>query len=450
LATNAEPTFGEQAPTAEALFLGATLAKRATVTIPLVALKTHVAVMGAAGSGKSWLAKVIAEEAIGQGVPVLAIDPQGDLVQFLHASTLPADASPAERALHAEFRRRVEVRIWTPGTSHGQRLSLSPLRLPTQAQLQGVESPERRREEWEAMLGVAAANLVTLAQAGGDTEVHNTFVLEVLRKLVEGQIDGCQLGLQDIISAIAEPESFGVENVDDLVSKRERDKLKQRLNARFRGPSANLFTGGTALNLDRFVQAVEPGKVPLNVVYLNAMPDDSQKQYFVAALAAKVYRWMITTASTSPVRLLMFLDEARDFLPAGASKPPAKGPLLRLFAQGRKFGVSCLICTQSPRSVDYQAFSNASTKLIGRLEASQDVDRVAEWFTDGGGSPTWLSGRKGASDKAFVGRWPEAPAGLEGEPFRCRRLYSLHEGAWSPDRVETEWREHSRNSAFQA
>ena len=46
-------------------------------------LTTHTAVIGAAGSGKTWLAKGIVEEAILQGIPVLAVDPQGDLVQFL-------------------------------------------------------------------------------------------------------------------------------------------------------------------------------------------------------------------------------------------------------------------------------------------------------------------------------------------------------------------------------
>jgi hypothetical protein len=32
------------------------------------------------------------------------------------------------------------------------------------------------------------------------------------------------------------------------------------------------------------------------------------------------------------------------------------------------------------------------------------------------------------------------PAGLEGEPLQSRPLFSLHEGAWSPDRVEQEMR----------
>ncbi|HXG09085.1 MAG TPA: hypothetical protein VNK04_04790, partial [Gemmataceae bacterium] len=137
--------------------------------------------------------------------------------------------------------------------------------------------------------------------------------------------------------------------------------------------------------------------------------------------------------------LLFYLDEARDYLPAGGRKPPAKEPLLRLFAQGRKYGVACLICTQSPRSVDYNVFSNCSTKVIGRLESAQDVARVAEWFRTEQ-APAWLHGRKGAAASSLVARWPGMPPDLEGEVWTSRCLFSMHEGAWSPERVEQETR----------
>ncbi len=196
------------------------------------------------------------------------------------------------------------------------------------------------------------------------------------------------------------------------------------------------------------IDPVQPGRVPLNVIYLNAMAGDQAKQLFVAALAAEIYRWMITTPSSGRARLLVYLDEAKDFLPKGVTSPPAKKPLLRLFAQGRKFGVGGLICTQSPRSVDYEVFSNTSTKLIGRLEAAQDTQRVAEWFASAaGGPPRWLSGRAGAPTGQMIGRWPQMPADLEGSAFKSRPLYSLHEGAWSPDRVEEEWRRHTASTA---
>src|SRR5512135_2390930 len=150
---------------------------------------------------------------------------------------------------------------------------------------------------------------------------------------------------------------------------------------------------------------------------------------------------MITGLDAAPGRpsVLFYIDEARDFIPAGTAKPPAKGPLIRLFTQGRKYGVACLLCTQSPRSVDYNVFGNCSTKLVGRLESAQDLDRVADWFTTQGPAPSWLSGRKGAEAGSFVGRWPEMPPALEGRAIRSRPLFSLHEGAWSPDRLEREF-----------
>src|SRR5262249_59944709 len=137
----------------------------------------------------------------------------------------------------------------------------------------------------------------------------------------------------------------------------------------------------------------------LNVISPNARADDDLKPSSAATRAAEIYRWMITSLDPTPGRpsLLFYLDEARDYIPAGGARPPAKLPLIRLFTQGRKYGVACLLCTQSPRSVDYNVFGNCSTKLVGRLESQQDVERVAQWFTTDGPIPPWIPGRKGAA-----------------------------------------------------
>ena len=50
----------------------------------------------------------------------------------------------------------------------------------------------------------------------------------------------------------------------------------------------------------------------------------------------------------------------------------------------------------------------------------------------------WMPDRKGAEAGSFVGRWPEMPPVLEGRAIRSRPLFSLHEGAWPPDRLERE------------
>lgn len=421
------------------LFLGTTTTSSMPVGLPLAALPTHVAVVGAAGSGKTWMAKVVAEEAVRLGVPVLAVDPQGDLVQFLRRAPEPPALSAAEKRLRDEFVDRVEPRVWTPGSSHGRRLCLDPIRLAARDELARVADPARRREEWEGMLAAAAGQLVALAKMGGETDSQQTFLFRVLQSLADGG-KGRDVGLAEIAAAAAEPARAGIADPDPLIKKSEREKIARKLTGLSVGPSAHLYTGGQRLDLDAMCRPDTPGKTPLNVIYLNALADDDAKHLFLASLAGEIYRWMITSLEPTPGRpsLLFYLDEARDYIPAGASKPPAKSALIRLFTQGRKYGVACLLCTQSPRSVDYNVFGNCSTKLIGRLESQQDLNRVEEWFSKDGAVPPWISARKGADAGSFIGRWPDMPPSLEGHAIRSRPLASLHEGAWSPDRLERE------------
>jgi hypothetical protein len=423
---------------AGAHYLGAALDGGLPVELPAAALPTHVAVVGAAGSGKTWVAKVLAEEAVLRGVPVLAVDPQGDLVQFLRPR--PRGEVPAvELDRYDRFWEAAGTRVFTPGSSHGARLSLNPIRLPADGDLRGIEDPQRRAEELNGMLATVASNLVSLARAGGEVDSQQTFVLQVLRRLTAGA-SGREVGLSEVGEALRDPVVVGMDDADAFVKKAERERLARKLNGLLHGPAASLFSGGTRLDIAALQRPGVAGKVPLNVFYLNALTDDEQKQFFVASLAAEVYRWMVTSGSSGGARLLFYLDEARDYIPAGGRKPTAKEPLIRLFTQGRKYGVACLLCTQSPRSVDYNVFGNCSTKVIGRLESAQDADRVAEWFAVQGRSPAWLRGRAGAPPGTFVVRWPGMPETLEGRAFRSRLLYSAHEGAWSPDRVEQEVR----------
>ncbi len=299
-------------------------------------------------------------------------------------------------------------------------------------------SAERREEEYTGMIDSIALNLVGLVSAGKKSvDAQQAFVARVLRALVESTPRE-SLELSEIASAVIEPESVGITDVDHFIKKSERETLGRQINALASGPMKKLFTGGVALDIDRMRTPVTHGKVPLNIIYLNALTD-VEKHAFLAALATEVYRWMCCSGGDpSRPQLLFYLDEARDFLPAGASKPVAKMPVTRLFTQARKFGVGCLVCTQSPRSVDYNIFGNCSTKLIGKLETPQDSDTIGKWFETDGPKPDWIRQRTGAESGSFVGRWPGQAASESGQVFQSRILFSSHGGAWTPDRVEAE------------
>ncbi|HEY5955436.1 MAG TPA: helicase HerA-like domain-containing protein, partial [Polyangiaceae bacterium] len=288
---DAVPTKAEQRRVASAsaelghgLYVGNVEETGAPVLLDSRVISTHIAVVGAAGSGKTWTAKVIAEEVVAAGIPVIAIDPQGDLVQFLRMRSDENLEEPDRTRLRA-YRERVEPRIFTPGSSHGLRLSLSPIRLTCSEDLARIKDVTRRQEEQEAILSAVANNLVSLAQAGGEQDAQRTFLYKLLEAIPRSK----HLQLGDVVSAIMTPDAYGLDEPDAIVRKSDRERLSRKLNSFVMGPAKNLFSGGTPLDLDRMLVPNTPGKIPLNVIYLNALVDDAQKHFFLAALAAEIY-----------------------------------------------------------------------------------------------------------------------------------------------------------------
>ncbi|MEL7371742.1 MAG: helicase HerA-like domain-containing protein, partial [Myxococcota bacterium] len=339
----AQPQAQPSAPDDGLLFIGHRTDRQTSVKLEPKVINTHMAVVGAAGSGKTWTAKVLAEEVAAAGVPVIAVDPQGDLVQLMldrDTAGLTAEQAEAQR----RFRSLVQTRIYTPGTSHGIRLSLNPIRLPSSADLARITKEDRRNEEESGMLQAVASNLVSLANVGGEQDSQRTFIYQVLQSLNrEANIE-----LREVVAAILKPDVLGIEDVDFIIKKAERERLARKLNTFVIGPASNLFRDGLPLDLDLMTKASDTGKIPLNIIYLNALTDDEQKHFFLASLASEIYRWMISSLDATKDRpnLLFYIDEARDWIPAGNRTTPAKQPLIRLFTQGRKYGVGCLLCTQ--------------------------------------------------------------------------------------------------------
>jgi len=74
--------------------LGRTRKDDSPVELPVHAFKRHFMALGGSGSGKTVLCKCVIEEAVRNNIPVLIIDPQGDI------SSLAIKGNPEELEEH--------------------------------------------------------------------------------------------------------------------------------------------------------------------------------------------------------------------------------------------------------------------------------------------------------------------------------------------------------------
>ncbi|CAI8159183.1 MAG: Uncharacterised protein [Methanobacteriota archaeon] len=178
-----------------------------------------------------------------------------------------------------------------------------------------------------------------------------------------------------------------------------------------------------------------PGKIPLNIVYLNTIQDEAQKQYFVQELARELYDWMLTQQpADGELKLLFFMDEVAPYLPPYPRNPPAKDLIKLIFKQARKYGVACVLATQNVSDVDYKILAQANTTFIGRFTQPQDVEKVRHLLKESGGDQDLVKQLPTLGPGQFQMVAPDVdPAPV---PIQCRWLYTDHGSPLNEDQVE--------------
>lgn len=385
----------------------------------------HVAIFGAAGSGKTVLAKTFVEEAVMAGIPVLAFDVQGDILQL--AKTLDdAALDPALRERRDLYRARADVRLLTPMSDAGLRVSLNPLRFPTR---------DMALEESTVYSEAVAENLLAHVKLPSSWRDHaRAYLAEHVRRAMKKV---SSLAIEDLIAAVADDDDD-----DALLDRGHREKLAKELRLLTIGTKSFLFRLGRPLDLDALLTPTDPSKTPLNVMWLNGLGDQQNKESFVAMVLADVYAWMLRQRGGAP-RVLLYFDEVGPYMPPHG-EPPSKKLIKRIFKEGRKYGVCGLFCTQNFTDVDYKVVSQASTVAVGRLNAPQEKKKAADAL----GTPSDFDVGKA------VGELIGSPVGrfvlkrLEGSPhwLQGRKLVTQHGGTWG----EEEIRAHTTQAARDA
>ena len=442
------------------LFLGHRRDTGKEIDIQPMVLARHAAMLGSTGSGKTVMAKALIEEAALAKIPSLIIDPQGDLARLalgIEPSELEAQNGDVVRA--KKLLEMCEVRIWTPLRSKGLPLCIDPFRAPP-----GDLDVEEAITAWD----MVAAGFTGLA--GYDVEkaqgkVVKPFLYEIL---VEGTKHGLNVGdFQALARVVREPnqeftrqlypECFyeveeGEEKPDvptweevmiehrltdfeERLPKTTRNDLARRLSAYSSGVNQLLFSNGVPIDIDSFVEPAIPGKIPLNIVYLNTIQDEAQKQYFVQELSRELYDWMLTQQpADGEIKLLFFMDEVAPYLPPHPRNPPAKDLIKLIFKQARKYGVACVLATQNVSDVDYKILAQANTTFIGRFTQPQDVEKVRHLLKESGGDQDLVAQLPTLGPGQFQMVAPDVdPAPV---PIQCRWLYTDHGAPLNEDQVE--------------
>ena len=415
-------------------------------------LTTHAVIIGMTGSGKTGLGIDLIEEALIDRIPVIAVDPKGDLgnlaLQFPNlepsdfrpwidppqASTsgLSVDEFAAKQsklwrdglaswgedgARIQRLKDEAEVTIYTPGSTAGTPLSL----------LRAFVAPSKAvladDEIFAEHVDTTATGTLALLGINADPISSREHIL-LSSIFSDAWRDGRDLDLAGLIAAIQSPafSQIGVMPLDTVFPPKDRIELAMRLNSLLAAPGFQSWLKGAPLDTASLLHdaAGKPRCSILSIAHLS----DAERMFFVTMLLSNVISWMRAQPGTGSLRAILYIDELFGYMPPVAN-PPSKKLLLTLLKQARAFGVGVVLSTQNPVDLDYRGLSNTGTWFIGRLQTERDKARVMEGLE--GASP----GAGAPFDRAKMER---IIAGLGKRVFL---MHSVHES--EPIVFETRW-----------
>lgn len=413
-------------------------------------LTTHAVIIGMTGSGKTGLAVGLLEEALIDNIPVIAVDPKGDLPNLMlrFPNLRPEDFRPwinTQDALakgrtpeqHADdeakkwgrglaewhqsperiarFVRSGDITVYTPGSSAGRPVSvLRSFDPPPDAILEDGDLMTER-------IQTTTSGLLALLGVDADPIASREHIL--MANIFEtAWRAGQKLDLASLIRAIQSPpfQRIGVMDLEMIYPAKDRFALAMRLNNLLAAPGFEAWMEGDALDIGRLLHD-DRGRPRASIFSISHLPDD-QRMFFVTRLLNELLGWLRTQPGTGSLRAIFYMDEVFGYFPPVQS-PPSKAPMLTLLKQARAFGLGLVLATQNPVDLDYKGLSNTGTWFIGRLQTERDKERVLDGLE--GAAPG------GGFDRQALG---EVISGLGQRVFL---LHNVHETG--PRIFQTRW-----------
>ena len=365
-------------------FIGFNLENSKEVNYNLNNLTQHAAVLGTTGSGKTVMCKVLIEEALAQGIPVLAIDPKGDIGGLGTISKnfdfRPFVSNPEKTQtiyvsnLHnidkliLDKLSKTKTKIFTPKSSIGIQVSLIPK----------LTAPKDFKKEIENNPSIAASlieplseSICQLAGISNNYEKSKSLISSII---LHNWKLGNDLTIESLINEVIDPpfENVGNLNLEDFLKKQERLKIASLINLILSSPSKQAWKSGQEIKIEKLL---EPGNLSIfDLRYTQSLED---KQYAVEQILQEIYRFLLNKGGTDKLKFILYIDELAGLFPPPPASPPCKKSLETLIRQARAFGLGIIIATQNPGDIDYKVFGNIGTRFIGKLRTENDMDKVA-------------------------------------------------------------------------
>jgi len=416
-------------------------------------LTTHAVVLGMTGSGKTGLGLILLEETLLQGIPILALDPKGDIANLLltFPDLRPEDFAPwvdpegaRRRGVSVEEYAADEARKWREGLTRwdisGERIA----RLRQAAQftvftpgseagqpvdvLHFFDTPDLDWDVYEESLRERIGGIVSalLGLVGIEADPLQSPEHILLARIIEHVWRARQrLDLPTLIRLLQKPpfQQVGVFELETFFPEKDRFALARALNNLIAAPGFENWQEGTPLDVSQLLYA-DDGRPRASIFYL-AHLNDAQRAFFITLCLEAVRDWLRAQSGTTDLRAVLYFDEVFGYFPPYPANPPTKTPLLVLIKQGRAAGLGVVLATQNPADLDYKGLTNAGTWAIGALRAERDKERVLEGL-EGAVAEAGATLNRGALDRALGALKP-----------RVFLLHDIREGA--PLFFHTRW-----------
>jgi len=375
-------------------------------------LTTHAVIIGMTGSGKTGLGIGLLEEAAIDNIPVIAIDPKGDLGNIL--LTFPDQKAKSFRpwinsqeasnkgfsadeyaeqqaelwkkglkswgqnaARIKRLKKAADFSIYTPGSSAGISISvLSSFAAPS-------EKVRNDGDAFREKVQATATSLLALLNLDADPITSREHIL--LSNIFNHYwSQNKSLDIGGLIGAIQQPpfEKIGVMDLESIYSSKDRFALAMKVNALLAAPGFQAWMEGEALDAGKlfYTEAGKPRVSVMSIAHLS----DSERMFFVSMLLNEIISWMRSQPGTSSLRAILYMDEIFGYMPPNAN-PASKNLFLTLLKQARAYGLGLVLATQNPVDLDYKGLSNCGTWFLGRLQTERDKARVLDGLEGAGG-----------------------------------------------------------------